>query len=176
MTAPGPAPVRVNRAPVLTLWAAVVAERLGHPPATALSLGSAVAGTAAQAKARRLGLVDGGRSAEPPRPARHTVPLLGRDVPVAKAPDGTLRAAAPDGTPESDEPARHYVERAFGPRLEEVRAAMHALADTLPPAELNRVGFRLYEAFRPDVPEGTRGWGARGALHLDRIAAARDAL
>jgi hypothetical protein len=28
-------PIRVNRAPVLTLWAAVVAERLGHPPETA---------------------------------------------------------------------------------------------------------------------------------------------
>jgi hypothetical protein len=29
---------------VLTLWAAVVAERLGHPPDTALTLGGAVAG------------------------------------------------------------------------------------------------------------------------------------
>ena len=38
-------PVRVNRAPVLTLWAAVVAEALGHAEATALSLGSVVAGT-----------------------------------------------------------------------------------------------------------------------------------
>jgi hypothetical protein len=26
------ATIKVNRAPVLTLWAAVVAERLGHPP------------------------------------------------------------------------------------------------------------------------------------------------
>jgi hypothetical protein len=25
-------PIRVNRAPVLPLWAAVVAERQGHPP------------------------------------------------------------------------------------------------------------------------------------------------
>jgi hypothetical protein len=25
-------PIRVNRAPILTLWVAVVAERLGHPP------------------------------------------------------------------------------------------------------------------------------------------------
>ena len=51
------APLRVNRAPVLTLWAAVVAERLGHPPDTALSLAGAVAGTAARAKARRLGIM-----------------------------------------------------------------------------------------------------------------------
>ena len=37
------------------------------------------------------------------------------------------------------------------------RGAMEALAAWLPPAELNRVGFRLYERFRPDVPEGAKG-------------------
>jgi hypothetical protein len=31
----GAMPIIVNRAPVLTLWAAVVAERLGHPADTA---------------------------------------------------------------------------------------------------------------------------------------------
>ena len=48
-------PVTVNRAPVLTLWVAVVAERLGHPPDTALTLGRAVAGSATRVKARNLG-------------------------------------------------------------------------------------------------------------------------
>ena len=36
--------VAVNRAPVLTLWAAVVAERLGYPPETASTLGRFVVG------------------------------------------------------------------------------------------------------------------------------------
>ena len=40
--------LQVNRAPVLTLWAAVVAGRLGHPYDTALTLGRAVAGSAAR--------------------------------------------------------------------------------------------------------------------------------
>ena len=44
-------PMRVNRAPVLMLWAAIVAERLGHPPDTALTVGRAVAGSAARVKA-----------------------------------------------------------------------------------------------------------------------------
>ena len=48
-----PSPVCVNRAPVLTLWAAIVAERLGHPPDTALTLGRFVAGSSARANARR---------------------------------------------------------------------------------------------------------------------------
>jgi len=47
--------VIVNRAPVLTLWAAVVAERLGHPADTALTLGRAVAGSAARMKTRNIG-------------------------------------------------------------------------------------------------------------------------
>src|SRR3712207_5322637 len=50
--------LRVNRAPVLTLWAAVVAERLGYPEETALTLGRAVAGASAQAKARHLGIAE----------------------------------------------------------------------------------------------------------------------
>ena len=36
--------IQINRAPVLTLWGAVVAERLGHDPDAALTLGKAMAG------------------------------------------------------------------------------------------------------------------------------------
>jgi hypothetical protein len=44
--------IRVNRAPVLTLWATVVAERLGYPPETALTLGRFVEGSSECAKDR----------------------------------------------------------------------------------------------------------------------------
>jgi hypothetical protein len=37
------------------------------------------------------------------------------------------------------------------------------------PEELNRVGFRLYEQFRPEVPADVKGWGAKGELDLQRI-------
>lgn len=43
---------------------------------------------------------------------------------------------------------------------------MEALAAFLPPEELNRVGFRLSERFRPDVPEGAQGWGAKRELRI----------
>ncbi|MGG5809811.1 hypothetical protein [Falsiroseomonas sp. CW058] len=171
MAAPGP--VRVNRAPVLTLWAAVVAERLGHPSDTAFSLASAVAGTAARAKARRLGLAEARPEhapASPPRPAApRGLHLLGREIPVVAGPGGVTLAADSEGRPAPAAPVRAYVARAFGARLDEVREAMEALARSLPPEELDRTGFRLYEAFRPEVPEGTRGWGAKGELRLDRI-------
>jgi len=45
--------IQINRAPVLMLWAAVVAERLGFNHDEARSLGKAVAGLAAQSKGRR---------------------------------------------------------------------------------------------------------------------------
>src|SRR3954462_10779486 len=50
--------IRVNRAPVLTLWAAVVAERLGFDRDEALTLGRAVAGTSAQMEGRALGIYE----------------------------------------------------------------------------------------------------------------------
>src|SRR5262245_18256949 len=48
--------IKINRAPVLTLWASVVAERLGYDRLAALSIGKAVAGLSAQAKGRALGI------------------------------------------------------------------------------------------------------------------------
>jgi hypothetical protein len=171
-----PAPIRVNRAPVLTLWAAVVAERLGHPPDTALSLASVVAGTAARAKARRLGIAeqrDHGKDASL-RPLQDTARLLGKDVKLTHDADGVVLADAGDGKPASAAPVAAYIAKAFGGRLAEVRAAMEALAAGIEPQELNRVGFRLYERFRPEVPRDVQGWGAKGDLDLARIASAAE--
>ncbi len=170
------APLRVNRAPVLTLWAAVVAERLGHPPDAALTLGRAVAGASAQAKARRLGIADehqgedraGGERHAKAAPAR-TVRLLGREIAVAE--NG---AALDKGRPAAATGVRTYLARAFGDRLDEVRAAMEALAGSVPRDELNRTGFRLYERFRPEVPEGVEGWGAKAELRIEQIVTAGD--
>ena len=61
-----------------------------------------------------------------------------------------------------------------GMHLDEVRAAMEQLATSLSPEELNRRGFALYEAFRPAIPAGARGWGATGELDLERIIGLTD--
>ncbi len=49
---------------------------------------------------------------------------------------------------------------------------METLAKQFDPDELNRIGFRLYEHFRPEVPKDVRGWGAKGDLDLVRIRSA----
>ena len=167
--------IRVNRAPVLTLWAAIVAERLGHDADAAITLGRAVAGSSARVKARAIGLEEkreDGNVRDAAKPAvRQTVHLLGRDVPVAEQ-KGSQYALDHD-KPASSRPAHAYVEKAFGAHLPAVRKAMEALADSLPPEELNRIGFRLYEHFRPEVPAGAAGWGKRGVLDLKQIENAR---
>ena len=62
--------VSVNRAPVLTLWAAVVARRLGYSGDEALSLGRAVAGLNAYSKGRRLGIFKPGEEKPKEAPGR----------------------------------------------------------------------------------------------------------
>jgi hypothetical protein len=57
----------INRAPVLTLWAAVVAERLGFDRAEARSFGRAAAGLNAHSNGRRLGMFK--PHEEKPKPA-----------------------------------------------------------------------------------------------------------
>jgi hypothetical protein len=181
MAAAGGKAIKVNRAPVLTLWAAVVAERLGHDRETAITLGRAVTGSSARAKAKAIGIAEDGheggdlrdaaRRQEGKRTQRpRVVHLLGRDVPVVED-KGALRALDHD-KPASPAAAAGYVERAFGEDLASVRKAMEELADSLAPKELNRMGFRLYEHFRPEVPAGAKGWGAKGLLDLSRIRGA----
>ena len=46
---------------------------------------------------------------------------------------------------------------------------MRKLARAYSPSELAESAYPLYERFRPDVPAGERGWGARGDLDLGLI-------
>ena len=167
--------IEINRAPVMTLWAAVVAERLGHERDEALTLGRAVAGMNAQAKAVRVGLREPGVAGEkkfekgkrpPSQPL--TVELLGRAVPVVRTPKG-LRSVSKAGKPDSPEAVERYLAGKFGDALDDARAAMKKLAAAFPKAELAANAYALYEKFRPQIPAGTRGWGAKGVLDLGAL-------
>ncbi|DBA80625.1 TPA: hypothetical protein ACH3X1_007875 [Trebouxia sp. C0004] len=50
--------VKINRAPVLTLWVAVVAERQGFSKEAGLTFGKAISGMLAQSKGRSIGMLD----------------------------------------------------------------------------------------------------------------------
>jgi hypothetical protein len=165
--------VLVNRAPVLTLWASVVAERLGYDREAALSLGKALAGLCAQSKGRSLGIYKPPEIVEgaPPKKARRGesfwVELMGRPIPATQTAHG-VRAVEGD---RSIEPAgvERYLQGKLGEAFETVRRAMEELARAYSPQELAAKAFSLYERFRPGIPQGARGWGAKGELDLDRI-------
>ena len=166
--------IKVNRAPVLTLWAAVVAERLGYNPQEALTLGRSVAGLNAQSKGRRLGIYPEAEAApaeekKPRQEPEHltTVEVLGRKVPAAQTEKG-IRAVE-NGRPIHPESVQRYLEGKFKNNYTSVRAAMEELARSYDQDELAQKAFHLYESFRPEVPEGTRGWGAQGELDLEKL-------
>jgi len=168
-----PVTLRINRAPVLTLWATIVAERLGFDYGEALTLGRAVAGLNAYSKGVSLGLFT--PSPEEVRAKRRrlrpketiTVDLLHRAVPAVHTKDG-LRALA--GTKPADPASvERYLESKFGEGLPAAAKSMRKLARSRAPAVLAREAYALYEKFRPPVPAGVRGWGAAGTLDLKAI-------
>ena len=132
--------VMINRAPVLTLWAAVVAEVLGFEHDEALTLGRAVAGLNAYSKGVSLGLFQPTPKEvqEQRRKMRReetvTVDQLHRAVP-AKHTDEGLRALSGE-SPIRPESVQKYLESKFGDPLEDVSKAMLELAKSLPPSEL----------------------------------------
>jgi hypothetical protein len=46
---------------------------------------------------------------------------------------------------------------------------MKKLAEAYKPQELAHDAYPLYERFRPDIPAGKKGWGAKGDLGLGLI-------
>ena len=165
--------IPINRAPVLTLWAAIVAERHGYEPSAALTLGRALAGLNAQSKGQRLGIYEKTETkakgeTKPAGAARtQSVRLLGREIPVVKTAHG-LRAAT-EGKAIDSRSVEVYLQQKFGEDLPRARQAMETLAKAFTPNELETRAFSLYEKFRPQIPEGKKGWGAKGELDLDLI-------
>lgn len=167
--------IQINRAPVLTLWATVVAEEMGFDTGEALTLGKAVAGITAHSKAAYLGMIEPTPAAvkQARREREHeagcfAISLLGRGVQAVNTPEG-IRAT--DKSQQAIDPrsVQKYLLSKFGAALAPVREAMQELAQSRGHDRLAAEGWRLYEKFRPVVPRGEAGWAAKGELSLDRI-------
>lgn len=133
----GVTPGNNQSCPVLTLWAAVVAERLSYDQKEVLTFGKAVAGLNAQSKGRRLGIFEEPKGTleekeqKPQRPGETSlVSLLHRRVPVIRTDHG-VRATV-KAEPIDPASARRYLAQKFG----HVRAAMEAVAKAYPPDRL----------------------------------------
>ena len=166
--------IKINRAPVLTLWAAVIAERFGYDKKEALTLAKAVAGLNAQSKGRRLGIYEEKKDEPGERGTKEEtnikpefVEILGRGVPALRTPQG-LRASIKGEVIEPDG-VQTYLEKKFGADLEEARTSMELLAKAYTLQQLKIEAYSFYEKFRPVIPEGKKGWGMKGELDLDYI-------
>jgi hypothetical protein len=170
--------ILMNRAPVLTLWAAVVAEALGYEHDTAFTLGKGLAGLNAQSKGRLLGIYGRRESPVDERSPKKTglgeefwIEICDRSIPVKNTRDG-VRAVTKD-EPIDPISVDKYVRSKFGKHYETVRMVMQELAESMPQQELAYKAYLLYERFRPSIPSGQRGWGAKGELRLDLIRSLR---
>lgn len=168
-----PERVMINRAPALTLWGAVVAERLGYERDAALTFGKCLAGLNAQSKGRMLGIYgtrkgpDGGPPKKVGLGEEFWVEVCGRALPAKNTDDG-VRAVVKDKPIEPGK-VQKYLESKFGDDLQAVREAMADLARSLDPEALKDAAYGFYEQFRPEIPKGKRGWGAKGVLDLDFV-------
>ena len=170
MKKPAAKTIQTNRAPVLTLWAATVAQRLGFQQDEALTLGKAVAALNAQSKGRRLGIFkphEDKKQKEMEHGKKFYIEVCGRTVPATNTDDG-IRAVKSGKAIEPDSVQR-YLEGKFGDGLAAVQKSMMKLAKSYKPKELTEKSYSLYEEFRPDIPAGKKGWGAKGELDLGLI-------
>jgi len=165
--------VMINRAPVLTLWAAVVTSRLGFEWEEAMTLGKAMAGLSAQSKGRAIGIFKPAeyKDGKPPKKRGlgedFWIQVCGRPVPAKETEEG-VRAVVKDKPIEPASVAK-YLEGKFGEDLDAVREAMTELAAAFEPEALEEAAYALYEQFRPQIARGKRGWGQKGELSLATI-------
>jgi len=164
--------ITINRAPVLTLWASVVARRLGFRRDEALTLGRAIAGLDVHSRPAVKLLAPSPKAIKQRRREmkggkRIQLDLMQRAVPVVHTPQG-LRALAHD-RPIAPAIVEQYLEIKFGDALKLVRNAMKRLARSMSAPEIAAQADELYAKFRPRIRDGEPGWVAEGKLDLARI-------
>jgi len=161
----------VNRAPLMTAWATVVAERMGFQREEALSIANVYTEMNAISKGVSLGIFDASRNngMEAARAGSQPyVDIMGRRVPLYQMQSEKWRALS-NNSPAQPGTAFSYISRAFRQTTSHVIGALRLLANSYGPQELNEKGFGLYAEFRPSV----EGWGGRGELRCDKILALR---
>jgi len=165
----------VNRAPIMTAWAMVVAERMGFQREEALSIASVYTDMNAISKGVSLGIYEpdkGNNMEASPSGAQPYVDLMGRRIPLYRTNitiDSTQWRALSASAPVPPSSAYKYITSSLRQTTPFVIGALRLLAQSYGPDELNRKGFGLYADFRPDVESGQKGWGKKGQVKCQTI-------
>ncbi|KAK7060563.1 hypothetical protein VNI00_001329 [Paramarasmius palmivorus] len=179
----------VNRAPLMTAWATVVAERMGFQREEALSIASVYTEMNALSKGVSLGIFEEGKDKgldATKGGAQPYVEFIGRRMyvlndlaidPYIKT--GTYRPlyqsqtkqwrALLNGVPAKPSAAFSYISRSFRQTTPHITGALRLLANSLTPGEINGKAWSLYCEFRPAVNE----WGKRSEVKCSTILGLR---
>lgn len=177
--------VQINRAPVLSLWVTVVAEKLGYNHTEALSYAQWITGLLARSKGKKLGMFEQSNDEETYEPSSKRFKRGTNDeedyvcifqnikVPVNIDSEGNRIAIEGDKSAKIDtKSTERYLQRSFGEKFIAVKDAMLHLVNMFRMDEmelLTKEAYRLYEHFRPDWV----GWGNKSTLNLAKIRDAR---
>ena len=176
--------ILINRAAVLTLWAAAVAKTLfSMTIAEALTLASAVATNCARTKGTRLGIYNNDTTAvasnDTNRTADHsnvkgketvrTFVLLNQNIQAVATPSGWRALGNNDGqTPLDPQSIYRSQCKKWGNNLAVVWHYMVGAANSAGD-DLATTAYDYYLHIRPDISPGTAGWGAHGHLRLAKL-------
>ncbi|KAK0486868.1 hypothetical protein EDD18DRAFT_651532 [Armillaria luteobubalina] len=157
----------INRAPLMTAWAMIVAERLGFQREEALSIASVYTEMNALSKGVSLGIykegkqkgLDAIRDGSQPY-----VELMSRRIPLYQSQSDQWRALL-NSKPAQPSSPFSYISRSFRQTTPHIIGALRLLAESFTPRELNNKGWALYTEFRPSV----NAWGERSEVKCETI-------
>lgn len=159
----------INRSPIKTLWGTVVARKMfSISLEEALTFGSAYASDTARAKGISLGIFtdkpsEGGDNKEDTQ----SFPLMNEIVKANQTPNG-LRAI---GNGKELDPSYiwNLLTKKLGEDLPFVLKQMEEAAEKAGD-DLEATAYGYYMHIRPDIPHGTKGWGAHGYMESAKLS------
>ncbi|KAJ7179060.1 hypothetical protein C8R46DRAFT_941519 [Mycena filopes] len=161
----------VNRAPLMTAWSTLVAERLGFQREEALSIASVYTELNAVSKGRSMGIYKANtdRGTEAVKGGSQPyVEFMGRRYPLFQTQTSQWRALS-NGTAVQPSTAFSYISRALRQTTPHIVGALRLLAESFSPDEINAKAWGLYCEFRPEV----NGWGERAEVKCETILGLR---
>ena len=160
--------VIINRAPVLTLWVTLVAEREGFTREESLSYGKFVAARFAQSKGQSLGILEKksptSNDAAEEEEAEYVVAFGRQEIPIRRDDKGN-RLAILNGLTVKPSSVDYYFKQKFGGKLTETEDVMKQLVNSFELDQLKEQAYDLYTRIRPEW----RGWSNDAALNLSMI-------
>ncbi|KAG7366009.1 hypothetical protein IV203_028679 [Nitzschia inconspicua] len=170
-----PETIVINRSPVLTLWATIVAKNLytDLDLSEALTLGSAAAAQMAKSKGTSLGIYEKDVTQQhrdaSSAATGETYDVLGMTIHAVKT-DSGIRATA-NGEIQNPNKTWNHLKKRFQDSLGFIMERMDEAAKAADgQEELRASAYRYYMHIRPNIPDGTKGWGAHGRLETSKLS------